>query len=831
MKLAGTGTFRVDAKTALAGPAELTGGVREVFAERLDITGLPDGAGGITVSTPRDAADPLWQHAQSYRLAIEPGGITIEAGSRDGLYYAAQSLAQLVASAPAVPALEIRDWPAIPTRLAMIAVDQGGFQVIDVDYWKRVIRELAAVKINAVMPYFDSGTFKFRKYPFLGLKGDDGFTVEKAKILSEYAEQHCIQMIPQQNSLGHLGGMLGHKELQHLRDGGGTINAVLPETFVLLGDLYDELVEGFPYAKYIHVGGDEFGHDFGKHPAVAARVAEVGKPTVYGEFMMKLYDMLKQRNRGMMIWWNEQGMTIEAASVLAKDIAVFDWHYGPQDDYPSLDNLLKAGFTAPWATPAVTRYYDGTNDWLSTFGNIHNFAKAGAKRNVPGMCTCTWVHGMWGGRNTFELNLYGLVYSAECAWNPTPQIEAADFGRRFAAQWWGYRAADAAALVTQGVHTPYGERKDQKFWRGNRDLETYVGSSLTALVDLGVSSGTLADDAKNLLAYCDRADAALDALRQAATRNQVTLDFFKQDVRIHRLAAERILAAAEFARWASTYKPMMPIPEKELLRAEFATVEPPPAPAKIAASAIIADGVLTTAPQESWKRDGLTFGPMPQPETGLMVEYDVRPRRMDAQFQQFASEKPSSHHFMVFIGNDRRFHVYARCASTWTEQGTIATACAPNKWYHCTALIKPDGFSFKAVDKETGKMICRSGMIPTDTLGPDAMFSLCDNYGDTIKGEPATDWDNVVVSTLAKSEEQKVTPPPGFTENLKKLIDTHLLVEETFRRSVLEAGGGSADNGNLGKGGVQFRSAQGRLDLERLIKNLDAGRLPPGFGE
>jgi hypothetical protein len=547
-RLDAAAAFQVGSTLAVSGPAASADIVREVLAERLGLKGLAAGAGGVTVTGPGDPADTLWTREQAYRLSVAAAGIQIEASAREGFFYAAQTLAQLIDQGPAIPALEIRDWPAIRTRLVMIATDQGGFQVIDVDYWKRIIRELAALKVNAVMPYFDAGTYRYRKYPFLGLKGDDGFTLAKAQALSAYAAQHCVELIPQQNSIGHLGGALGHKELQHLRDGGGTINMVLPETLVFLGDLYDELAEGFPQARAIHVGGDEFGGDFGKHPAVAARIAEVGKVAVYAEFMMKVRELLRQRQRGMMIWWNEEGLTTEAAPRLAKDIAVFDWHYGPQADYPSLDALARVGLTNAWATPAVTRYYDGSNDWNGTFGNIGGFARAAAKRNVPGICTCTWVHGMWGGRNLFELNLYGLVYSAESAWNPGRAIETLEFGRRFAAHWVGYRGADGGERVLQGIHAPYGERNAQAFWRDNRSLEICVGSPLLAVAEMSANSATLPEEAKALLALCDRADAALDALLAGATRNQVTLRYFKHDVRIHRLAANRILAALEVAR-------------------------------------------------------------------------------------------------------------------------------------------------------------------------------------------------------------------------------------------------------------------------------------------
>jgi len=829
--LAGNETLTVDNRTRLSGPEAFVAIVRGVLEERVNLPGLKEGVGGITVARPRDPSDALWKHAQAYVLTVRPSGVSIEAADSPGVFYAAQTLAQLIHNSPALPALVIRDWPVIKTRLAMIATDQGGFQVIDVEYWKRLIRELAALKLNAVMPYFDGGTYKYRKYPFLGTKGDDGFTLEKARLLSDYASKHFVQLIPQQNSIGHLGGVLGHKELQHLRDGGGTINTVLPETFDFLGDLYDELAEAFPNATAIHVGGDEFGHDFGKSPLVAARVAQVGRAAVYGEFMSKLHAMLKQRNRSMMIWWNEQGFTIEAGPLMPKDIAVFDWHYGAQKDYPSLDKLLNAGFAAPWATPAVTRYYDASNDWGPTFANIHNFAVAGARRRVPGICTCTWVHGMWGGRNMFELNLYGLAYSAECGWNPSAEIEAAAFARSFAAHWLGCWNVNAAAWVAEGIHAPYGQPSEQKFWRNNRALETYAGSPLTAVLDLVNASPSLEAEARTLLGFCGRADAALESLKQASTRNLRTLDYFMHDVRIHRLAANRVLAAAELLRWSAGLKIPKPVPEKELVRLDFAAPQLLSRFAKAGPAANIAGGVLVTGPGDNWKSDGVTLGPMPLPDAGALVEFDMQLRRFGQQFQQFASGRPSSHHYMVFVGPDKKFHLYTRSGSNWSEQSTLGSACATGAWYRCAAVIKNNSFSFKAAERETGKLVCRSGLVPMDAVGRELMCTFTDCHPDSGEHAPATEWDNVVVSALTSVPERAVTPPAGFIDRLNALIAAHTVIEESFRRSVLEAGGGSADTGSLGRGAMQFRSRQGKEDLEHLVRDLAAGRLPASLGE
>jgi len=492
-------TTVVSAKGAPADAAEIVG---NVLAERLSLK-LDIGQGGergaIAVCPPAQKDDELWKRDQAYRLEV--------------------------------------------------AVSQGAFQVIDVDYWKRMIRELAAVKINAIMPYFEGGTFYYEKYPFLGLKGRDGFTIEKGRVLSEYARRHFVEMIPQQESLGHSGSILNHPELKDLRESGGVFCSSKPEVFSFLGDLYDELVEAFPYSRYIHVGGDEFTHGFAKCPLCKARAEKIGPDGLYAEHMMKLRELLAKRNRGMMIWWHERGFTESAADRLAKDIVVFDWHYGNARAYPSLDKLMGLGFTQTWATPAITRYYrKHADDWNETFGNIRGFLRAAAKRNVPGECTCTWVHGIWGGRNLFELNYYGLLFSAECAWNPAAASEE-DFRRKFAARWFGLESEGIEEQVLHAIHAPYGDRKEQKFWRDCRVLEPILGGPPSDTAKLIAESPGITDEAKELIAFCDRADEILDDWKAKAKRNVVTIDFLKHDVHMHRAAARRILCIADVQRW------------------------------------------------------------------------------------------------------------------------------------------------------------------------------------------------------------------------------------------------------------------------------------------
>jgi hypothetical protein len=290
-----------------------------------------------------------------------------------------------------------------------------------------------------------------------------------------------------------------------------------------------------------------------------------------------------------------------------------------------------------------------------------------------------------------------------------------------------------------------------------------------------------------------------------------------------------VLAAADLLHWYSGLNIPKPVPEKELLKIDFSALPKAPIAAKTGPSTKLKDGTLVTTPGDNWKSDGLTVGPLPLSKSDVLITYDICPLQTGSQFQQFASEKPSTHHYMVFIGPSRRFHLYTRSAGTWSEQSTIGSRCTMGTWYRCTVLVKNNAFAFKAVERETGKTVCHSGLIPMDSIGGKLQFTLTDAHGGTDIHTPASQWDNLSIYALKDIPEQAITAPPEFIDRLRRLITDHTVIEETFRKSILEAGGGSADTSNLGRGNMQFRSRQGRKNTENMLNNISAGRLPADF--
>ena len=96
LHLAGSETLTVGSRTRLSGPEAFVAIVRGVLEERVNLPELKDGAGGITVARPRDPSDALWTHGQAYVLTVRPSGVSIEAADSPGVFYAAQTLAQLI---------------------------------------------------------------------------------------------------------------------------------------------------------------------------------------------------------------------------------------------------------------------------------------------------------------------------------------------------------------------------------------------------------------------------------------------------------------------------------------------------------------------------------------------------------------------------------------------------------------------------------------------------------------------------------------------------------------------------------------------------------------
>ncbi|HEX5857734.1 MAG TPA: family 20 glycosylhydrolase [Microbacterium sp.] len=235
--------------------------------------------------------------AEGYRLYVDELAMRSEAATEAGLFYARQSLSQLVTERGGrwvVPAAAIRDAPRFAYRGVMLDVARHFFPV---DVVKGVIDRAAALKLNALHLHLtdDQGwRIEIESWPKLterasgsSANGDPGGFYTKAdyrEIVAYAASRHMI-VVPEVDVPGHTHAVsIAYPELTEapvLTDAHAALARDLGQelpvagepytgwavgfsslrihdeaTYAFLADVFGELAEMTP-GPYLHLGGDE----------------------------------------------------------------------------------------------------------------------------------------------------------------------------------------------------------------------------------------------------------------------------------------------------------------------------------------------------------------------------------------------------------------------------------------------------------------------------------------------------------------------------------------------------------------------------------------------
>lgn len=288
--------------------------------------------------------------AEGYRISVDAKGMNVTGGSTKGLFYAVQSLRQLLPAFPAaadrveIPNLLIEDAPRYPYRGYMLDVSR---YFMPKDEVLRIIDQLAFHKINKFHWHLvdDNGwRIEIKKYPLLTSKGAfrsdrnqifplrsktfpgealpcGGFyTQEEIREVVAYAAERKIDVIPEIEMPAHTNSSLTaypqltcpvvEHQLETLCGIGGMNAAAIycagkEEVFTFLQDVIDEVCELFP-SKLIHIGGDEAAKDnWEKCPLCQQRMKDNDIPNeeeLQSYFIRRMNTYLQQKGRRLAGW-------------------------------------------------------------------------------------------------------------------------------------------------------------------------------------------------------------------------------------------------------------------------------------------------------------------------------------------------------------------------------------------------------------------------------------------------------------------------------------------------------------------------------------------------
>ena len=387
--------------------------VRGVGALALDRGGCVPSSAGPDERI--DAAFPGLR-AEGYRLVVTNDRVVIEAKDAAGLFYGRATLAQLVRlhqGAGAIPALTIEDAPDFPERGVMLDVSRDKVPTMATVY--RLVDELAGLKINRLQLYFEH-TFAYRAQSAVWA-GASPFTADEVEALDAYCSARFIELVPNQNSFGHMERWLKHRAYADLGEvavsAGDNMSLcpVDPRAIAFLAGLYDELLPHFT-SRSFNVGCDET-VDLGKGCSREA-VERLGRGRVYLDFLKQIHGLVTARAHRMQFWGDIVLEHPELIPELPRDVLALLWGY--EGDHPFDDQ------GARFAESGVDyQVCPGTSTWLSLGGrttnalaNIESAAASGLAHGASGFLITDW--GDFGHWQPLPVSYFGFAYGAAVAW-------------------------------------------------------------------------------------------------------------------------------------------------------------------------------------------------------------------------------------------------------------------------------------------------------------------------------------------------------------------------------------------------------------------------------
>jgi hexosaminidase len=387
-------------------------------------------AGGVNYRNVglRIVVDDALNHPQGYQLHITTDGITIRGNDPAGVYYGVATLSQLLAHYKNVlPTLAITDWPDFPARGVMLDISRDKVPTLQTVY--DLVDRLSKWKINQVQLYMEH-TFAYQQHPEVWAEASP-FTAREVMELDLFCKQRHVELVPNQNSLGHMERWLKfprYIDLAECPDGfdlpwrknspPSSLNPIDPRSIELIASLYDELLPHFS-SPLFNVGGDE-PWELGECRSKEEK-ERIGEGRLYLNYVLKLYDVVKQHGRTMMMWDDIIIKYPELIPELPKDLVAMIWGY--EADHPFEDRCKAfTGSGVPfYVCPGTSSWNTFAGRTDNALGNLRSAAINGLKYGGIGFLNTDWGdRGHW---QPLPVSYTGFAYGAAISWAQTSNLD------------------------------------------------------------------------------------------------------------------------------------------------------------------------------------------------------------------------------------------------------------------------------------------------------------------------------------------------------------------------------------------------------------------------
>jgi hypothetical protein len=361
-------------------------------------------------------------HDQGYVLTITADGIVVEAPTAAGVFYGICTLSQILQQqGRELPALQITDWPDFAVRGLMLDISRDKVPRMETLY--DLIDQLADWKINQIQLYMEH-TFAYRQHPDVWANASP-LTGDEILALDAFCRERYIELVPNQNSFGHMHRWLIHPRYAALAEiqgefmtpwgqtmrGPWSLCPLDPGSLDLMGSLYDELLPHFSSSQF-NIGCDE-PFDLGQGRSKEA-CEERGTERVYLDYLLKIYQQVTARDHRMQFWGDIIIHAPDLIPELPKDSVALEWGYEANHPFDEHGQHFAAAGIPFYVCP-------GTSSWCSiggrtdnALGNLRSAAESGQKHGAVGYLNTDW--GDLGHWQMLPISFLGFAVGAAYGW-------------------------------------------------------------------------------------------------------------------------------------------------------------------------------------------------------------------------------------------------------------------------------------------------------------------------------------------------------------------------------------------------------------------------------
>ncbi|REE05874.1 family 20 glycosylhydrolase [Marinoscillum furvescens] len=336
-------------------------------------------------------------------------------------------------------------------------------QVMTPEALKSFTDQLSEMGMNTLVMEWE-GTYPFEKHATIS--NEYSYTREEILDFVAYCENLGIDVIPLQQSLGHVEYILRNPRYSHLKEDRKDISQICPmksaESKALFTDLFSDLVSTHD-SDFIHIGGDET-KLLGHCPVCAARVEEVGKSKLFVDHMKMIAEIVIDLGKKPVMWADIILKYPEAAEELPAETIFIDWNYGWRiNHFGNISDLQEKGFVF-WGAPSIRCHPDNwfVTDWPTHFKNQKEFIPYAREAGYEGMIMTSWsTTGVYGFtwdvgydvidmvqiRNTYPMSGFRvLMASYDQTLDQSEVFDPETFVLKYAKERFGLKKQDAATL-------------------------------------------------------------------------------------------------------------------------------------------------------------------------------------------------------------------------------------------------------------------------------------------------------------------------------------------------------------------------------------------------